>query len=146
MTAGPAGRLYSPELLALATGLAAYPLVQDLPRRAQERSRTCGSTIELGLELDGDGRIARLGMRVAACAVGQASAALFARSAIGRSVEDVASATARIEHWLGGGGDLPDWPGLGVLEPALALTSRHEALMLPWKAAMTVLSKPGGSG
>lgn len=146
MTAGRAGRLYSPELLALATGLAAFPLVHDLPLRAHERSRTCGSTIELGLELDGEGRIARLGMRISACAVGQASAALFARSAIGRSADEIARTSARIEGWLGSGGDLPDWPGLGVLEPARALTSRHEALILPWKAALSVLFKPGGSG
>lgn len=145
MNAGPAGRLYSPELLALATSLAAFPLVQDLPLRAQERSRTCGSTIELGLELDGNGRIARLGMRVSACAVGQASAALLARSAIGRSIDEIASVSAWIERWLDSSGDPPDWPGLGVLEPARALTSRHEALMLPWKAVLSVLSKPGSS-
>lgn len=138
---GPAGRLYSPELLALATGLAAYPLTDDLPLRGHERSRTCGSTIEIGLALDTGGRIERVGMRVAACAVGQASAALFAQSAQGRPVDDIANALARIESWLKADGAPPVWPGLAVLEPARGYSSRHEAMMLPWKAACAALSK-----
>lgn len=146
MNAGPTGRLYSPELLALATSLSEFPLTDDLCLRAQERSRTCGSTLEIGLALDASGHIARLGMRVSACAVGQASAALFAQSAKGRSVDDIAIALARIESWLMANGTLPVWPGLAVLEPAKPYSSRHDAVLLSWRAALSALSKPEVNG
>ena len=56
-------KLYTPEVLALAVSLAAYPLSPDLPLRGSARSRACGSTLELGLATDGDGCIARIGAR-----------------------------------------------------------------------------------
>ena len=72
------GALYSPALLGLAVELAEYPLKDDMALRGEARSRSCGSTLQLGCTTDDDGAIAELGMRVSACAVGQASAAIFA--------------------------------------------------------------------
>ena len=139
-TTAPA-KLYSPALLALATGLARYPLGPDLPLRAEARSRGCGSVIALGMALDEAGGIARIGMQVSACAIGQASAALLAEGAIGAGpglVRDTADALAA---WLAGESDLPaSWPGLDPLAPARAHPGRHGALLLPWKAACEALS------
>jgi NifU-like protein involved in Fe-S cluster formation len=78
MSARASTKLYSPALLGLATGLARFPLTGDLPLRAETRSRSCGSVIALGVALDGAGMVARIGMQVSACAIGQASAALLA--------------------------------------------------------------------
>ncbi|OGS56233.1 MAG: hypothetical protein A3J40_02500 [Erythrobacter sp. RIFCSPHIGHO2_12_FULL_63_10] len=128
-------------MLALATSLSEYPLTDDLSPRAQERSRTCGSTVDIGLALDAGGLIARLGMRVSACAVGQASAALFAQSAKGRAPYEISQAFEQIESWLKAEGAPPDWPGFAVLESARPYSSRHEALLLSWKAACAALSK-----
>ena len=69
-----AQRLYTPELLALAVDLAKWPRLERAPVHGEARSPTCGSTLAIDLELDGPGRIERLGMAVRACAVGQASA------------------------------------------------------------------------
>ena len=66
-----AARLYTPELLALAVELAKVPPLDTADVRGEARSPTCGSTLAVDLALDGNGRIARLGMRVRACAVGQ---------------------------------------------------------------------------
>ena len=146
MNAPPRERLYSPELLALATSLADYPLVEDLALRGEARSRTCGSTVLLGLDPGQDGTIARIGLRVSACAVGQASAAIFAREAAGRSASGISRALATIDAWLGGQGGLPDWPGMAALAPARAFPSRHGAIVLPWKAALDALSKADAAG
>lgn len=146
MNAPPRERLYSPELLALATSLADYPLGDDLALRGEARSRTCGSSVLLGLGPGHDGAIARIGMRVSACAVGQASAAIFAREAAGRSASDILHALATIDAWLGGQGGLPDWPGMAALAAARAFPSRHGAIVLPWKAALDALSKAGTAG
>jgi NifU-like protein involved in Fe-S cluster formation len=142
MSARASARLYSPELLALATGLAAFPLTDDLPLRAEARSRSCGSVIAVGLALDEAGTgIARIGLRVSACAIGQASAALLADHARGAEPGQVIASTEALAAWLGGQGDLPaGWPGLAVLAPALAHPGRHGALLLPWTAACEALS------
>lgn len=145
MTARAATRLYSPALLGLATGLADFPLTGDLPLRAEARSRSCGSVIALGLALGDEGHIARIGMQVSACAIGQASAALLAQGAAGRdpgAVDEVADA---LELWLAGQGTLPDWPGIDALAPARDHPGRHGALLLPWMAARTALSLAAGT-
>ena len=139
-------RLYTPELLSLAIGLAEHPLTDDLPLAGEARSRSCGSTLRMGLAVDADRRIERIGMRVAACAVGQASAAIFAAAAPGRTAEDLASALASLEAWLAQGAPLPDWPGLAAVAPAQAYPGRHGAMLLPWKAALDALSKREGPG
>lgn len=139
-------RLYTPAVLALATGLAAYPLADDLPLKAEARSRTCGSEVALGLALAADGTIARIGMQVRACAIGQASAALLAQDAQGRAPGALAATLGALESWLAGEGALPDWPGLDLLEPARAHPARHSALLLPWTAARKALSSSVAAG
>lgn len=145
MTARAAAKLYSPELLGLATGLAAFPLTDDLPLRAEARSRSCGSVIALGLGLDETGRIARIGMQVSACAIGQASAALLAQGVSGRDAGAVDAAAAALTQWLAGEGALPGWPGIDALAPARDHPGRHGALLLPWTAARTALSQGPGT-
>src|SRR4051812_31325579 len=103
--------LYTPGVLALATGLAAYPWDETLPLQGEARSRSCGSLIALGLALDDAGRIARLAVRSQACAVGQAAAAIFAAGAQGRSGAEIRAAGGQLARWLSGEGPLPDWPG-----------------------------------
>ena len=71
MSASDEGKLYSPALLSLATELAEYPLSKSFQFAGSDRSRTCGSTIDIGIDLDSRGRIASIGMQVAACAVGR---------------------------------------------------------------------------
>lgn len=133
-------KLYSPALLGLATGLADFPLTDDLPLKAEARSRSCGSVIALGLALDEAANISRIGMQVSACAIGQASAALLAQGAAGREAEAITAATAGLEAWLAGEGVLPDWPGIDALAPARDHPGRHGALLLPWTAACAALS------
>lgn len=146
MAARPGTSLYSPSLLALAASLADYPLDRDFAHRAQARSRTCGSTIEIGLDTGPDGAITRIGMMVTACAVGQGSAAILARSARGRSAADIARAAERVDLWLKGGGEPPDWPGFETLLAAREHLGRHGALLLPWKAASDALCTASTSG
>lgn len=144
MTAPRRAALYSPELLALAVELADWPFDPAMPLHGHARSRTCGSTVTMSLR--GDGRIDALGLRVAACAVGQAAAAVFARGAVGRSPEELECTLAQMRGWLAGEGGLPDWPGIEALIPALDHPGRHEAILLPWRAALDALCNTGTGG
>lgn len=141
MRASSAEKLYTPEVLRLATQLALFPLTDDLEARVETRSRTCGSAVVMGVETDANGALQRLGMQVSACAIGQAAAAIFAGDARGRTHADVARASLALEGWLGGAADPPAWHGIRALEPARALSARHGAIMLAWRAATQALSK-----
>ncbi|WP_232492188.1 iron-sulfur cluster assembly scaffold protein [Novosphingobium kaempferiae] len=132
--------LYTPEVLGLAIELAACPLTDDLPLRGEARSKSCGSTITLGLALDDAGRIARVGLRSQACAIGQASAAIFARAASGTSGADIVRVRGEVADWLAGEGGLPEWPGFATIAAARDYPARHGAVMLPWDAAVKALS------
>lgn len=131
--------LYTPEMLALATTLAACPLDGSLHERATVRSRSCGSTLSLGLETDGAGRITKLGLAVQACAIGQAAGAIFAAGAVGKDAVGIAAAEQGLRAWLAGQGPMPDWPGLDAIAPAQAYPGRHGAIMLAWQAAQQLL-------
>ena len=141
-----AARLYTPELLALAVDLAKWPRLGDAELHGEARSPTCGSTLAMDLALGEGGRIERLGMAVRACAVGQASAAIFARAVGERTAADIAETLAQLEAWLAGTGPLPEWPGLTPIEPARAYPARHGAMLLPWKAALAALSSTAPAG
>lgn len=134
-------KLYTPEILALAVELADYPRLPCPDTSTQVRSRTCGGTLTLDLALDEGDRIEAVGLGVSACAIGQAAAAIFARTAIGRGPEEMLAALGEVETWLGGEGETPGWPGIGTLEPARAYPARHGAILLPWKAAVDALCK-----
>ena len=140
-----AERLYTPELLALTLRLAEYPWDESLPLKGDARSRSCGSTLAMGLSLDAGGRVARIGLRARACAVGQASAAIFADAAKGLVFEQIESAHDAMASWLAGEGRLPDWPGISAIKAARAFPGRHGAMMLPWQAALAALSSAPAS-
>lgn len=141
-----AERLYTPELLALAVELAKVPPLEAADVHGEARSPACGSTLALDLRLDAEGRIEGLGMRVRACAVGQAGAAIFARHATGRDLAGIAATLSQLEAWLRGDAEAPDWPDLPMLAPARAYPARHGALLLPWRAALAALSTAPAAG
>ncbi len=135
----PARTLYTPEILGAATMLADFAWNESLPLRGEARSRRCGSTLALGLAVDAGGRIAMLGLRAHACAIGQAAACVFARAAKGRNGAEIAQARAALAAWLAGEGAMPDWPGTILVEPALDYPARHDAILLAWDAALAAL-------
>ena len=141
-----AERLYTPELLGWTMKLAEYRQVDGLPLTGEARSKSCGSTLAINFDVDSAGNIDAIGMRVSACAVGQASAAIFAASAPGRCGEEIAASLTAMEAWLAGSGDMPDWPDLHVIESARDYPARHGAMLLPWKAALAALSKAEPAG
>jgi NifU-like protein involved in Fe-S cluster formation len=134
-----AAKLYTPEVLALATSLANFPWDETLPLQGSARSKSCGSTITLGLACDPAGNINRIGIRAQACAIGQASAAVFAAAARGQGGEQIAAAHAALKKWLNGEGPVPDWPGMDALAQARSYPGRHGAIGLAWVAACDLL-------
>ncbi|MBY8334067.1 iron-sulfur cluster assembly scaffold protein [Qipengyuania pacifica] len=138
MASSRAPALYSTELLALAIELADYPFDAAAPAKGHARSRSCGSVINLS---SSGGSLEDLGLRVSACAVGQASAAIFARESSGMDAAAVAAMVETLGEWLQGQAPSSILPRLELLEPARPHLGRHEAILLPWRAALDALSK-----
>ena len=132
--------LYTPEILALTTELASWRDRDGMPIAGSARSRTCGSTIDMALAVDSGAVIERVGMQVSACAIGQASAAIFAAAARGRTAIEIDHARKEIAAWLVGDGPRFDWPRIEMLTAARAHPGRHSAILLAWEAAAGALS------
>lgn len=145
MTTG-AAKLYTPEVLALATSLARWPLDAHATLQGKARSQSCGSALALSLTLDEAGRIEVLGLAAQACAVGQASAAIFAAHAAGKTRAEIAAAHDAISAWLTGQAPPPDWPGLEAIAKARDYPARHGAILLPWRAALDALPESVSAG
>ena len=129
------GVLYTTEILRLAASTGSFARLVDPSGTSEKRSPICGSRVTVDVALGGDGRVVATGMEVRACALGQASAALLERSALGKSVAELELARDGLRAWLSGGTDLaPDWPGLDIFEPARAHSARHPAILLAFDA------------
>jgi len=131
--------LYTADILRLAASLRSPAALPREDGRAELRSPTCGSRVATIVQLDEEGRVAALSQTVHACAFGQASSALVEKSAAGRSAEELECAVGQIGAWLDGSGPAPDWPGISVLSPALPRTSRHGAILLPFRALLAAI-------
>jgi NifU-like protein involved in Fe-S cluster formation len=131
--------LYTTEILRLAASLAEPRALGREDGRAELRSPTCGSRIEIAVELDGEGRVAAIAQRVHACAFGQASAELLERSAAGATRAEAEQALNELQAWLAGSDVEPGWPGFAALAPARSRRSRHGAIVLPFRALLAAI-------
>lgn len=130
---------YTSQMLGLATELADYPALQNPQFTGHAKSPTCGSELTLGVDLGTEDRPERLGVSASACAVGQASIAIFARFALQSDVAAILAAGNGWAKWLRGSGPAPEMSRFEVLAPVRDLAARHGAVMLPWNAFATAL-------
>jgi NifU-like protein involved in Fe-S cluster formation len=128
--------LYNRDIVSLAVATAEYLPRPEAAYHASLRAPLCGSRILLDLDTDEVGHVQAIGLHVEACALGQASAALLARHAPGRSLDELRAARAAIARWFAGEGVQPDWPGFDLLAPARDYPARQGAILLPFDAAI----------
>jgi NifU-like protein involved in Fe-S cluster formation len=98
--------LYHSRVLELAAGLPDLGRLDDPDGAATKVSRICGSVVTVDVDLEGD-RIAAIGLDAKACALGQASAAIFAANAVGASTTEVRAARDALAAMLREGGAPP---------------------------------------
>ena len=135
--------LYTMEILRLAGSLPDPVKLERVDGMAELRSPACGSTVHTEVELY-DGRVSALSQQVRACAFGQASGALVAKHAPGRSRDDVGEALASLSGWLDGSRDDPVGWGFEALGPARSRTSRHGAILLPLRVLLAAIEAATG--
>lgn len=83
-----------------------------------------------------------LSLDVQACAFGQAAAAIVVNTAAGRERHEVSCALETLREWLAGERQAaPDWPKIEALAPARSRTSRHGAILLPFRALLAAMDQ-----
>ena len=134
--------LYNSAILRLAATIPHLDRLEKPDATIEKRSPVCGSRIAVDVILDGDGRVARLGQQVQACALGQASAALMGAHVLGRTAEELDTASAALAAYLAGERDDPgDWPGLDIFAAARPHSARHASIRLAFEAAAEAAHK-----
>ena len=131
---------YTTELLQLAADIPHLGRLEHPDGSAHRVSRICGSelTVDIGVK---DRRIAELGLEVNACALGQASASVFSRGAIGAELDELRVARDQLHAMLKQGARAPHgrFSGLATLEDAQAYPMRHGSVLLAFEAGLAAL-------
>ena len=133
--------LYNPTILRLAATIPHHARLLDPQGSAAKRSPICGSRVTVDVRLDGEGRVAELGLEVRACALGQASASLMGAHAIGRSLDELEAARDSLTAFLAGErADPGDWPGIEIFLPAVAYPARHASIRLSFEGVVEAVA------
>jgi len=141
MSDGELIKLYSGRILELAADI---PHLGRLPApqgSAKRRSPLCGSTVTVDVVVRG-GRVAEFAQDVKACALGQASAAVLGRVAVGRTRAEIEIARDALRAMLKDGGPVPVAPfdGFEVLLPARDYKNRHASILLALEATAEAMA------
>lgn len=136
--------LYNATILRLAATIPFADRLEEPDATSEKRSPICGSRVTVDVTLGDDDRVSAIGLRVNACALGQASANLMASHAVGRNADELEAARDTLTAWLAGErADPGDWPGLEVLAPALSHSARHASIRLAFEAAAEAARQAG---
>ncbi|QJU57680.1 iron-sulfur cluster assembly scaffold protein [Sphingomonas sp. AP4-R1] len=137
-----AATLYNATILRLAASIPHHERLAEPQGTSERRSPVCGSRVTVDVALDGEGRIAEIGLLVRACALGQASASLMSAHAIGRNEPELAEARDALTAYLAVERDDPGaWPGLEIFEPARAHSARHASIRLAFEAVAEAVAQ-----
>lgn len=137
------GELYHNRVLELAADIPHAGRLADAEGSSLKVSRVCGSTVEVDVKLDAEGRISEIAVEPKACALGQAGTSILARHAIGRTLAEIEAARDALRAMLKDGAEPPSgefWE-LRHLEPVRDYPPRHASTMLAFEAAVEAMKQ-----
>lgn len=135
--------LYSQKILELAGRLNEDAPLAAPDASARKVSRICGSSVDVQLCLDGDGRVRDYAQQVEACALGQTSASVVAEQVVGASSNELRELRDQMLAMLKQDGPPPSgrWDNLKYLEPVRDFAPRHASTMLVFEAIVDCLDQ-----
>lgn len=128
--------LYNTDILTLSAGLRNERL--EAPEAsARKVSKLCGSWLEIDIRMDGD-IVSEAALRVQACALGQASAAILKESIVGATLSELLEARDALKAMLKDNADAPigRFEKLKLLKGVSAYPARHTSTLLAFEAAV----------
>ncbi len=137
------GDLYHNRVLELAGSIPHVGTLDAPDGSSLKVSRVCGSTVNVDVKLDDEGRIAEIAVDPKACALGQAAASVLAREAVGKSYNEIIAARDMLKAMLKDGAEPPSsgtpfWE-LRHLAPVKDYPPRHASTMLAFEAVVEAM-------
>jgi NifU-like protein involved in Fe-S cluster formation len=134
--------VYNTKILELAGNIPRIGRLPDADATATAHSRLCGSTVTVDLKMDGD-VVTDFAHEVRACALGQASSSVMARTIVGASAEELRAVREAMRRMLKEDGPPPDgrWSDLAFLEPVRDYKARHASTMLTFDAVVDAIAQ-----
>jgi NifU-like protein involved in Fe-S cluster formation len=128
--------LYSLDLLTLAAGIPRLGALDAPDATSRKVSKLCGSWLELDVDVR-DGRVCDAAVRLQACALGQAAAAVLMRDIVGATPAELEAARDALRAMLKDGGPAPAgrFAGLSALAEVRNYPQRHTSTLLAFEAA-----------
>lgn len=109
---------------------------------AKAHSRLCGSTVIVDIAMQ-DGKISDFAQEVKACALGQASSSIMARTVVGSSAAELKALRKTMHAMLKDGGPVPDgrFAEFRFLEPVRDYKARHASTLLTFDAVVDAIEQ-----
>ena len=135
--------VYNARILDLAGNIDGIGRLDAPDGTARRHSKLCGSTVTVDVRLGSDGRIVDFAQDVKACALGQASAAILAKGAVGASLDELREGRDGLRAVLKDGAQAPDgrFAELEFLSPVKDYRARHASTMLAFEAAVEAVEQ-----
>lgn len=134
--------VYNAKILELAGNIPRLGRLADPDATATAHSRLCGSTVTVDIKMH-DGVISDFAHEVKACALGQASSSIMARTVIGVTGAEIRRIREEMRRMLKENGAPPGgrWADLAVLEPVRDFKARHTSTMLTFDAVIDAVDQ-----
>lgn len=137
--------IYNRRILELAADIPRLGRLAAPDASATAHSKLCGSTVTVDVSYDGD-KVTDFAHEVRACALGQASSSIMARTVVGRTAAELREVREDMRRMLKENGPAPDgiWADLKVLEPVRDYKARHASTLLTFDAVVDALDQIEG--
>ena len=134
--------IYNTKILEFAGNISRIGKLADPDASARAHSRLCGSTVTVDVKMT-DGRVSDFAHDVKACALGQASSSIMARTVIGSTGEELRGVREAMYKMLKENGAPPEgrWSDLKYLEPVRDYRARHASTLLTFDAVLDAVNQ-----
>ncbi|MFK4825704.1 iron-sulfur cluster assembly scaffold protein [Paenochrobactrum sp. BZR 588] len=134
--------LYNQRILEFAGSISKTERLEHPQASAKAHSRLCGSTIIVDMDVI-DGIVSNYGQDVKACALGQATASVMARTIIGATPEELKTLRECMYEMLKNNGDAPKgrFGDFKYFAPVRDYRARHASTLLVFDAVVDCLTQ-----
>ena len=134
--------VYNAKILGFAGNIERIGRLAHPDATATAHSKLCGSTVTVDIMMS-DGVVTDFAHDVKACALGQASSSIMARTVVGASAEELRAVRESMRKMLKENGSPPEgrFADLKYLEPVRDYKARHASTMLTFDAVVDAIGQ-----
>ncbi|GAA0602945.1 iron-sulfur cluster assembly scaffold protein [Paenochrobactrum glaciei] len=134
--------LYNQRILEFAGSISKTERLEQPQATAKAHSKLCGSTIIVDLDVT-DGIVSNFGQDVKACALGQATASVMARTIIGATPQELKALRECMYEMLKNNGEAPQdrFDDFKYFAPVREYRARHASTLLVFDAVVDCLTQ-----